>query len=147
MYPLLTPYLGNYRWEGLPVKEYKTDGTGFKDITRQVLFDDPDLTCQLRYFEVQPGGYSSLERHEHVHAVLILRGRGRCLVGTRVIEIDTFDLVSVPAFQWHQFQPAGDEPLGFLCLVNCDRDRPQLPTEADLEQLRQIEEVAEFIKV
>jgi len=143
----LTPYLGNYRWENLPVKEYKTDGTGFKEITRQVLFDDPDLTCQLRYFEVQPGGHSSLERHEHVHAVLILRGRGRCLVGSQVIEINTFDLVSVPALQWHQFQPTGDEPLGFLCLVNCDRDRPQLPTEADLEQLRQIEEVAQFIKV
>jgi len=143
----LTPYSGNYRWKDVPVKEYKTDGSGFKDITRQVLFDDPDLTCQLRYFEVQPGGYSSLERHEHVHAVLILRGRGRCLVGVRVIAIETFDLVSVPALQWHQFQPAGNEPLGFLCLVNCDRDRPQTPTEADLAQLRQIEEVAEFIRV
>jgi hypothetical protein len=48
---------------------------------------------------------------------------------------------------WHQFQPAGDAPLGFLCIVNAERDRPQLPTAADLETLRQHPAVAAFIKV
>ncbi|MEZ4713801.1 MAG: hypothetical protein R3A44_41820 [Caldilineaceae bacterium] len=34
----------------------------------------------------------------------------------------------------------------FLCLVNCDRDRPQLPTPAELAELRRTPEVAAFIR-
>lgn len=136
------------RWESVPVQTYKNDGpTSFKDVTRQVLFAEPELASQLRYFEVQPGGYSSLERHEHVHAVMVVRGRGRVLVGTEVTPIGIHDLVFVPALTWHQFQPDGDEPLGFLCLVNSERDRPQLPTSDDLAELRTDPTVARFIKV
>ena len=55
---------------GVDVLEYKRDrGAPFRDVTRQVLFDDPPLACQLRYFEVAPGGHTTLERHEHAHAV------------------------------------------------------------------------------
>ena len=31
---------------------------------------------------------------------------------------------------------AADAPLGFLCLVPCDRDRPQLPDDADVAAIR-----------
>ena len=35
------------------------------------------LACELRYFEMpEPAGYSTLERHEHAHAVMIQRGGG-----------------------------------------------------------------------
>ncbi len=141
------PYQGNFRWTDIPVKEYKTDGTHFKDITRQILFDDPELACQLRYFEIEPGGHSTLERHQHVHAVMIFRGRGHALVGHSVIPVQTFDLVQIPGMTWHQFRATEGEHLGFLCLVNCDRDRPILPTEEDLAELRQHPEVADFIRV
>ena len=57
----------------------------------------PTLQGELRYFEMAPGGFSTLERHEHMHAVLILRGRGHCLVGDEVSAIETRDLVTVPA--------------------------------------------------
>ena len=64
---------------------YKQDGSApFKDISRQVLFHEDALGCELRYFEMDAGGYSTLERHEHAHAVMILRGRGECLVGEEV---------------------------------------------------------------
>jgi hypothetical protein len=29
---------------------------------------------------------------------------------------------------WHQFLADAGEPLGFLCMVPSERDRPQLPT-------------------
>jgi len=35
--------------------------------------------------------------------------------------------------------------LGFLCLVNAQRDRPQLPNAEDLASLRAIPGVAEFL--
>ena len=135
------------RWQATPVHDYKQEGSApFKDVTRQVLFADPALAAEWRYFEVGAGGHTTLERHEHVHAVMVHRGSGRCLVGTEVREIGLGDLVSIPAMTWHQFRAGEAEPLGFLCLVNADRDRPQLPEPDDLAQLRQTPAVAEFIR-
>ena len=122
---------GGYRWEAVAQVRYKDEGSApFKDITRQVLFAQPDHASELRYFEVAAGGYSTLERHEHTHAVLILRGRGSVRIGEATHEIAERDLVTVDPLIWHQFSAAPDSPLGFLCLVARDRDRPQLPPAA-----------------
>ncbi|HWZ70692.1 MAG TPA: cupin domain-containing protein [Casimicrobiaceae bacterium] len=144
--PTYRPRSGPMRWRNVEVLEYKREhGASFREVTRQVLFDDPLLSCQLRYFEVAPGGHTTLERHEHAHAVLIERGRGRCLVGDRVYDVEEHDLVHVPSLTWHQFQADKNEPLGFLCMVNAVRDRPQVPTAQDLQRLRENPVVAEFI--
>jgi mannose-6-phosphate isomerase-like protein (cupin superfamily) len=136
------------RWEDVPVQGYKNDGTtSFRDITKQILFAEPELAFQWRYFEVAPGGYSSLERHEHAHAVMITRGQGHVLVEDEIRPVRMYDLVYVPAMAWHQFQPEGDEPLGFLCIVNAERDRPQLPTPSHLDDLRRDPEIAAFIRI
>ncbi|MFZ2143687.1 MAG: cupin domain-containing protein [Xanthobacteraceae bacterium] len=135
-----------YRWEGVNTLPYKQDDRAlFKSITRQVLFADPQLHAELRYFEIEPGGYSTLERHEHVHAVLILRGHGHCLVGKEVRAVELRDLITVPPLTWHQFRASADEPLGFLCMVNAVRDKPQLPSAEDLAQLKSDEKIAAFL--
>ena len=126
--PLVRKHSGDFHWQGVDVLRYKQDGSApFRDVTRQVLFDTANPPAQLRYFEVAPGGFTTLERHEHVHSVMVLRGKGKCLVGEQAYDIGTHDLVNVPPMAWHQFHASGDEPLGFLCLVAADRDRPQLP--------------------
>lgn len=136
------------QWENVPVLAYKQDGAApFRDVTRQVLFEDPSLACQLRYFEVEAHGHTTLERHRHVHAVMIVRGHGECLVGDAVFAVGLHDLVQVPPLTWHQFRAPADGPLGFLCLVNVERDRPQLPAAADLAELRRDPRRAEFIRV
>lgn len=136
-----------FLWEGVDVLAYKDEGSApFRDVTRQLLFRTEDLGCELRYFEVSADGHSTLERHEHAHAVMILRGRGVCLVGTELRSVGAHDLVSIPAWTWHQFRASAGEPLGFLCMVNVARDRPQLPGEADLAQLRADPKVAAFIR-
>jgi quercetin dioxygenase-like cupin family protein len=134
------------RWEGVDELPYKEDERAlFRSVTRQVLFSHPELDGELRYFEVAPGGFSTLERHAHMHAVLILRGRGRCLVGREVRAIDTHDLVTVPALTWHQFRATADSTLGFLCMVNATRDKPQLPSPDDLASLKTDPAVAAFL--
>ena len=106
---------GDYRWDGVEQLPYKEDDRAlFKSITRQVLFSDSELHGELRYFEVAAGGFSTLERHEHMHAVLILRGRGHCLIGGEVKSLETRDLVTVPALTWHQFRASKGEPLGIV---------------------------------
>jgi quercetin dioxygenase-like cupin family protein len=135
-----------FRWDGIERVPYKEEGEApFKAVSRQLLFADPDLACELRYFEIGAGGFSTLERHRHSHAVMILRGRGRCLIGAEVRGIGACDLVTVPAWTWHQFRASGDEALGFLCMVNAERDRPQLPSEEDLARLNADPQIAAFL--
>jgi len=141
------PQAGPLRWRDVSVIDYKREGhASFRDVTRQVLFDDPSLACQLRYFEIAPGGHTTLERHEHAHAVVIERGRGQCLIGDRIYDVVEHDLIHVPPMTWHQFRATQEDALGFLCVVNAERDRPQLPTETDLAQLREDPDVAAFIR-
>ena len=136
-----------HRWEGVEHKPYKDDERAlFKDISRQTLFSRPDLAGELRYFEIAPGGFSTLERHEHVHAVLILRGGGQALVGDQLVTLAQNDLVTVPPMTWHQFRAHAHQPLGFLCMVDATRDKPQLPTDADLAGLTSNPAVATFLE-
>ena len=85
-----------FDWEDVERLAYKPEGEKFRDVSRQLLFGpETGLRAELRYFEVAPGGHSTLEKHEHVHAVVILRGRGRVLVGDRVWDVEPRDLVHV----------------------------------------------------
>ena len=136
----------NFRWQGVEERPYKEDERAlYKTITRQVLFSDPAMAGELRYFEIAPGGFSTLERHEHMHGVLILRGHGHCLVGDAVKQLEARDLVTVPPMTWHQFRATTDQPLGFLCMVNAERDKPQLPTSDDVARLRRNPAIAAFL--
>jgi mannose-6-phosphate isomerase-like protein (cupin superfamily) len=138
---------GDFRWDEVELLAYKQEGCApFRDITRQTLFHSPHLAGELRYFEIAPGGYSTLERHEHMHAVMILRGKGRCLVGERISEVGPNDLVEIAPLTWHQFRADQGETLGFLCLVNVERDRPQLPDAHDIDELKRLPEVMAFIR-
>jgi quercetin dioxygenase-like cupin family protein len=145
--PLFRPAKDDFRWEAVAHQPYKQDGSApFKDISRQVLFHDDALACELRYFEMDAGGYSTLERHEHAHAVMILRGNGECLLGDEVRSVKQFDLVSIPSMIWHQFRATEGQKLGFLCMVNAVRDRPRLPTGDELARLKVTPAVARFLE-
>lgn len=138
-----------FRWEGVELHPYKEDGgTHFRDISRQTLLLGTEaFPVELRYFEMQPGGYSTLERHEHVHVVTIGRGSGQVLVRDKVTAVSQNDVVLVPPLTWHQFRATDRVPFAFFCVVSSERDRPQRPTEADLDYLRSDPVVAEFVRV
>jgi quercetin dioxygenase-like cupin family protein len=135
-----------FRWEGVELRPYKdADSAPFSAISRQTLFSDPRLRGELRYFEIDAGGHSTLERHQHMHAVMVLRGEGACLVGDAIHALRPHDLVTIPPWTWHQFRAGKAAPLGFLCLVNAARDRPQLPDDEDLAALKADPAVAAFL--
>jgi quercetin dioxygenase-like cupin family protein len=100
----------------------------------------------LRYFEIAPGGHSTLERHEHLHVVMILRGPGQALIENSVHALSPYDYVKIGRRTWHQFRATGDGPFGFLCLVNRDRDRAERPDADALARLRLDPVIAAFIK-
>lgn len=119
---------GDFTWEGAPLEDYKQTDEGYKAITRRELIgkrgESPGF--HLRYFEIGPGGYSTLEKHEHEHCVYVVRGRGEAQMGCYVYRIGVGDVVYVSPGDPHQFSCPVDaeEPFGFLCIVNAVRDRP-----------------------
>ena len=137
-----------FRWEGSDLLKYKEEGSFFKTITRQILFDGrEDFPMQMRYFEIAPGGHSTLERHKHVHVVMVIRGEGEALVGRRVHQLKRFDVVVIEPETWHQFRATRNTEFGFLCMVKMERDRPHLPDEQEKKKLLENPEIAHFVRL
>ncbi|MEO8195222.1 MAG: cupin domain-containing protein [Thermoanaerobaculia bacterium] len=117
----------DFRWP-VAVKPYKDGGELYLDVTRQTLLGEGEgegaLAFLTRYFEVAAGGYSTLEQHQHPHAVVVLRGRGTVQLGERCFAIAAPDCVYVAPGEAHQFRADQGEVLGFLCIVDRERDRP-----------------------
>jgi quercetin dioxygenase-like cupin family protein len=120
---------------------------GFCGVSRHTLAGPDELpaTWELRYFEFEQGGYSSLEKHRHAHFLVVLRGAGRALVGAQVVTCHPFDAVYVPALAPHRWMNAGQEPFGFLCTVDRDRDRPQPLDDGEWEELIANPQTAPFV--
>jgi len=138
-----------HRWRNIEELVYKDeDGAAtFKDVTRRVLFGEDHVDgMEVRYFEVDAGGHTTLEKHEHTHLVIPIKGKGACLVGDEVLPLAMHDLVYVPSWAWHQFRADESEVFGFLCLVKVERDRPTLPTADEITEMKANAEVAAFIR-
>ena len=133
-----------FRWEGAEERAYK-QGDGFEGIVRYPLSGKLPAAFELRYFELEPGGYSNLEKHRHVHFVIALRGTGKALVGQTVIDLAPLDALYVPPLTPHRWVNEGEEPFGFLCPVDADRDRPQALDEAELRALRDDPATARYV--
>ena len=142
----------DFKWRGIEKIEYKpaesSGGNTFFEVTRQNLFiggDEADF--DMRYFECAPGGYTTLEKHQHVHVVIILRGQGRVLSCGEVFDVKPFDMVRIPSWCPHQLINSGDDPLGFLCTVNSVRDHFQLLNRNEVEELKENEEISRVIRI
>jgi ribulose-bisphosphate carboxylase large chain len=122
-------HLGAGGWEGVPLEDYKATTELWRGITRRELIGKRGESSgfHVRYFEIEPGGYSTLERHRHEHAVVPLRGHGEVQFGCYVYRVRVGDVVYVAPDDPHQFRNPADaaEPFGFLCVVDAERDRPR----------------------
>jgi quercetin dioxygenase-like cupin family protein len=132
-----------FRWAGVEEQAYKFSlgderGMGWRGVTRHTLGEPERLGAafELRYFELRPGGYSSVEKHAHVHLVIAVRGTGRALVGDAVVDLVPLDGLFVPPMTPHRWLNEGDEPFGFLCTVDAERDAPQPLDDDEWEALR-----------
>jgi quercetin dioxygenase-like cupin family protein len=126
-------HMGDFLWRDVPRTAYKSDGEHWKGVSRTELVAEsatPELPFHVRYFEIEPGGFTSLERHQHEHVVLVTRGRGTVLLGEASKEIGVGDVIHVRGGELHQFRAEGSERFGFYCIVAADRDRPVLEGQA-----------------
>ena len=93
-------------------------GTTRKQAGEQAQYD-------LRYFELSPNGYTSLEKHAHTHTIIGVRGRGMAWIAGEEIDVRPNDVVYIDTLEPHQLRNPGPEPFGFYCIVDHNRDRPQ----------------------
>jgi len=107
----------DFNWEGAIPRDYIKPGT--KGSTGKVLIGKGDGADHfvIRYFRVEPGGWTALESHPHEHGVFILHGGAQVLLGDKIIEVGPYDAIFIPPGEVHQLIPIGDLPLGFLCII------------------------------
>lgn len=138
----------NYHWDSVKRHQYKSDGGGFSKIHRYALLDErfPELNFHTRYFEIEPGGYSSLEYHRHPHSVVVIRGKGSVIIGNDIHQLSLHDIVFISPETIHQFHADKDEYLGFLCMVDRYRDKPVIPDSETVEKKIRNENVRSMMK-
>ena len=99
------------QWAEVAPETYEEGGT------KHVLIGQKDGAANfcMRYYEIPPGGSSSLDEHLHDHGVYILHGTARVLLGDQTEDVGPGDVIYIPPNETHQFHNPGAEPLGFLC--------------------------------
>jgi len=119
-----------FRWDGVALEGYTpgsrhptADPATVVAATKQILIGAAEgaRNFAVRYFELPAGATSSLDHHAHDHGVMIMRGHGVVRLGDERHPIGTGDVVYIAAYEVHQFENPGPEPLGFLCVVGAER--------------------------
>ena len=120
----------NFDWEGIKKMIYKNlSFASWRGVSRRVFLKDNTAKFEVRYFEVEPGGFTTYETHRHIHLVICIRGKGKAIAGEREFEMTPFDVLYIGPDVPHQFLNTGDEPFGFICVVDRERDRPRVVRE------------------
>ncbi len=121
------------RWKGVAIEKYKEIPSNFKKVIREEIVgkNGEKTKFHLRYFELEKGGYTSLEKHQHEHVVIVLYGEGEAIVGNKKFSLTPKDILYIGPWQLHRFINIGETPFGFLCIVDAERDKPQIIEEGE----------------
>ncbi len=127
--PVIRRFKRGFRWSETALEPYKlgsVQGLEFRGASRQVLIGQlgERVNFHVRYFELEPGGFTSLEHHRHAHVVIAVRGRGIVRVDDTDYPIAPFDTVYIGPEKPHQLRAIGRTKFGFFCMVNVRRDKP-----------------------
>ena len=117
----------DFNWAGRESIKYKqADDASFSGVRRVELIgkNGEKLTFDLRYFEVAQGGFSSKEMHQHTHVIIVARGEGVVTVEDKTYSAKKNDVLYIKPMTTHQLSNLNDEPFGFYCIVDQDRDTP-----------------------
>jgi mannose-6-phosphate isomerase-like protein (cupin superfamily) len=144
----------DYRWDTVPLINYKEVSSKsnanitFNNITRQNIITKNDgVDFEVRLFECGPDGFSTLEKHQHTHIVMIARGTGKVIIGENIYDASPLDYFIIPEWHPHQLINTGKEPFAFFCTVNANRDNFKLLSNKEVEQLRENKDIDKWIQI
>jgi quercetin dioxygenase-like cupin family protein len=87
--------------------------------------DDGAPNFAMRRFIMGEGGGMPLHTNEVEHEQYVLAGRAQIGIGDRTVEVETGDVIFIPARQPH-FYKVLEAPFEFLCLVPVGEDQIRL---------------------
>ena len=127
----LLKFAEGFQWQGRESEAYKDSSSElpFKNVSRcELIGKSGEKTAfDLRYFEIAPGGFSSMEKHNHTHTVICVRGSGVLKLQDKEMVLNNMDVAYIEPMEVHQLCNTADEPFGFFCIVDHERDRPVQP--------------------
>ncbi|UCG25176.1 MAG: cupin domain-containing protein [Chloroflexota bacterium] len=126
-----------FAWEGGRTREYSQGASGALE-TWLIGKAEQAENFALRYYELEPGGYSRQEQHSHDHGVLFMRGRGEVTLGQDTHPVNQGDVIYIEPDELHQIRNSGQETLGWLCIIPARRRKggQVVWSEEGLENLR-----------
>ena len=109
---------GKFDWEDVRREPYTGDGAVGGTKLSIIGPQEGAHNFTFRYYEVEPGGRTSFDRHTHDHGVLIVKGKARVLIGGEKKEVGFGDVIYIGPNEPHQFESIGDEALGCFCVAS-----------------------------
>ena len=141
----------DFHWGSVPSIKYKPNDDGdatFFNVTRQNLITASNgVDFEVRYFEIGQLGFTTLEKHQHTHIVMIARGKGKVIIGEQILDANEFDYFTIPEWVPHQLMNSSDEPFAFFCSVNAERDKPVLLSKEETEVMKKNKQIRRWIKI
>jgi quercetin dioxygenase-like cupin family protein len=115
----INKFTGNnngFSWEDVQIQEYAKE---FSGVTKQIPIGEKENSSNfiVRYFCLEPGTHSNLEKHPHEHGVIVMHGRARLQLNDTFDEVTSYDAIFISGGDLHQFVQLGSEPFGFLCVI------------------------------
>jgi len=127
----ITPVIlksNKHNWPEREKTPYKTDQKlPHSNASRTELIgqNNEQTNFELRYFELQPNGFTSHERHQHTHVVIGVRGNGCLMIDDQQYPLGPNDIAYIPPNSAHQLSNQSQQAFGFYCLVDRYRDKPK----------------------
>jgi quercetin dioxygenase-like cupin family protein len=108
---------GKFKWKGVEGLSVEEEGLEF--VTKHILIGESEGAPNyiMRYFHLEPGGHSKLERHPQEHEVIVLKGAGEVQIAETTYSVNPFDVVFIEGGELHQFRALEDQDLGFICII------------------------------
>jgi quercetin dioxygenase-like cupin family protein len=104
-------------YRDVPIEEIVEEGAKGIQVRWLISKSDGAENFAMRFFEVEPGGYTPHHSHDWEHEVFILSGEGVVVCEGEEREIREGYVVFVPPGAKHCFKNTGKERLIFLCLI------------------------------
>lgn len=107
------------------IEKKKLSGDALSGVTKQTAIG-PDQGWKdhvMRFFTLDPGGFTPQHRHAWPHINYIVAGSGTLYHEGKTSRITAGSLACVPADAEHQFRNTGEEEFVFICIVPEEGDR------------------------
>jgi len=101
----------------IPAKKFESESV--KGVIGRVAIgkEDGATTFCMRIFQLEPGGYTPMHKHDWEHEIFIHEGVGEVLQGDDWVQVGPGTVVFIPPGEKHQIKNAGKSTLTFVCLI------------------------------